>query len=313
MRHHHDELGFPSSKTLRARVAVGAALALVLASLLACSGAAGTAAAVAKGGDTAAVAVNSRDDSFVFKLKFTIRQVSGDVVDNKNAAIAYSKCSACQTVAISIQTLLVSGSPTAIIPVNEASSLNESCNQCDTAALAYQFVVGVGTKLKFTAEGRKQIADIRRQLRLLRNSGLTGPEIAAKVNALMTEYEGILATSLTPAGQPAAGHASHGPSATRTQPAAGPASTTPTSTAPADTTTTPATTATTPTRPSGTKPVPATTTTPTATASSPATHVDPAPADTAPTSLATPADSTGTHTGTSEPTTTTSTTSTLTP
>ena len=80
----------------------GAAAALV-ATAIALPAGAGAAVALADGGNTSAVAINTTDGSSVFKLAFAIKQVSGSVVDNQDAAVAYSSCDACQTVAISIQ------------------------------------------------------------------------------------------------------------------------------------------------------------------------------------------------------------------
>ena len=44
------------------------------------------------GGDNAAVAINTRDGSSLFRLAFKIRRVAGDIVDNQNAAVAYARC-----------------------------------------------------------------------------------------------------------------------------------------------------------------------------------------------------------------------------
>lgn len=246
------------------------AAAVLAAAAIALPAGAGAAIAVADGGNTSAVAINTTDGSSVFKLAFAIRQVTGSVVDNQNAAVAYSDCSACQTVAISIQVLLISSDPTTFTPVNEAIAINQNCTSCDTLAAAYQFAVGIGTKLKFTAEGRQQIADIRNQLERLRNSGLTGPEIASQVGALMNQLSNVLKTELIGVNEPAAGPGASGP-ATAT-----PSGTSPTTSSPADATT-PTSTAT-PTTPTGagagpatTPTAPSTTTTPTSTTTTPTT------------------------------------------
>jgi putative peptide zinc metalloprotease protein len=233
---------------IRSRVSSRSARLLVVASLIALPGGAGAAVAAAASGDSLAVAVNTKDGSSVFKLTFAINKVAGSSVTNQNAAIAYSSCTACQTVAISIQILLISGSPTTFTPTNVAIAINQNCNLCDTLAAAYQFAVGVDTKLKFTAEGRRQIADIRHQLEMLRNSGLTGPQINAKLNTLMTQLGTVLQTQLVGTNEPASGDASGGNSG---------------STAPTDTTSTPTNTTSTPTDTTSTSTDTSTTTTPT--------------------------------------------------
>jgi putative peptide zinc metalloprotease protein len=234
-------------------------MGLLIAAALAVPAGTGAAIALAdNGGNTSAVAINTKDGSSVFRLMFQIRQVSGSVVDNQNAAVAYSSCTSCQTVAISIQVLLISSDPTVFTPTNEAIAINQTCDMCDTLAAAYQFAVGLDTQLKFTADGRQQIADIRHQLEMLRNSGLTGPEIDAQVNTLMTQLANVLQTQLIAVNQPAGQGASTSSGADTTP--SGSTSSTPTTTSG----TTPTSTSTTPTG-TGTSPATTTTTTPTTT------------------------------------------------
>lgn len=268
-----------SSRFIRTshRLALRSARLLVLAALIVLCAGAGAGAAVAAGGDNSAVAVNTKDGSSVFKLAFAIDQVASSSVTNQNAAVAYASCNSCQTVAISIQILLISGSPTTFTPTNVAVAVNQNCTLCDTLAVAYQFTVGYNTQLKFTNIGRQQIADIRQQLQALGNSGLTGSQIDAKVNALMTQLGSVLQTQLVPVNGPASAQNPRGspPSATTstgTTSTPTTTSTTPTSTAPTTTsvptttttTTTPTSTSTT-TSPTTTTTTAPTTTTPTAT------------------------------------------------
>jgi putative peptide zinc metalloprotease protein len=153
--------------------------------------------AYAGGGDNVAVAVNTKDGFDVFKLAFQVRRATGDVVDNTNAAVAYASCTDCQTIALAIQVVLVSGTDASTVsPENLAIALNENCTLCDTLASAYQFVVTVDGKLGLTGEGRRRLAEIRVALLGLRGSGLTSTEIQAKVDALMDELADILSTEL---------------------------------------------------------------------------------------------------------------------
>jgi putative peptide zinc metalloprotease protein len=175
--------------------------ALVLAIAALAGATAGPAGAEGNGpapGDTSAVAINTKDNSLVFALAFSIRQIMGSTVDNRNTAVAYASCTACQTVAISIQILLVASNPTVFVPQNIAVAINENCTLCDTLASAYQFAVGIGTRLRFTGAGRRSLAAIRRELEALRHSGLTGPEIQARLDALMARLSEVLRTQLVP-------------------------------------------------------------------------------------------------------------------
>jgi putative peptide zinc metalloprotease protein len=173
----------------------------------------------AAGGDTTAIAINTKDGFTVFRLAFNIRRATQDVVDNGNAAVAYASCTDCQTIALAIQVVLISGYDSSVVaPENLAIAINESCSLCDTLASAYQFVLTAEGNLHFTAEGNQALAEIRKALRDLRDSGLTGPEIQAKVDALMEQLAEVLSTELVPAGQ----------SGTDASPTAEPSSETPT-------------------------------------------------------------------------------------
>lgn len=172
----------------------------VLGLLVAFGIALGATAAPASAQDDSAVAVNTKDGSTLFKFAFSVRQIMGDVVDQTNTAIAYANCNECTTVAISVQILLVSGSPDQVTPTNLAVALNENCTECQTLASAYQFVFGTGEELRFTAEGRKQIADIRKRFKELRKSGLTTDEIKAQADALAQELRKVLVSEVTTRG-----------------------------------------------------------------------------------------------------------------
>jgi putative peptide zinc metalloprotease protein len=173
-----------------------------LASILAATAVAvGPAATAAHAQDSAAVAVNTRDDSTVFRLIFDIRRVMGDVVDETNAAVAYASCENCQTVAIAIQALLVYSDPSVVTPTNLALAVNYDCTLCDTLASAYQFVFGTSGPVRFTPEGSRQIADIRQQLEALRTSDLSIDEIQTQTDALAEQLRQVLATEVVPVGQ----------------------------------------------------------------------------------------------------------------
>jgi putative peptide zinc metalloprotease protein len=179
------------------RLAVAAILAVALLA------AAAPASALAQ--DNSAVAVNTKDGSSLFKLAFSIKQVGGEVVDQSNAAVAYSNCTECQTVAIAIQVLIVTAeNPDVVTPTNLAIAVNENCDTCTTMALAYQFVVG-GAGLELTAKGRQELARIRHELLLLGKQGLSAAEIRDRTQALVDQLKQVLATELKPKPEPGSG------------------------------------------------------------------------------------------------------------
>ena len=149
--------------------------------------------------DNAAIAINTRDGSSLFRLAFSIRRVAGDVVDHQNVALAWGKCQSCRTTAIAIQIVLVEGSPSTVTPVNLAVAVNENCNLCQTFATAYQFVVGTNGPVEFTKDGRRELAQVYRELRRLRNQDLAPAELDARVKALMERVRRVLDEELVPA------------------------------------------------------------------------------------------------------------------
>jgi putative peptide zinc metalloprotease protein len=212
-------------------------LPILVAALFAFAPGAGS--AVAGGGDNTAVAINTRDGASVFKLAFSIKHVMSDVVDSTNAAVAFSSCTDCQSVAIAIEIVLIESDASTITPTNLAFAYNLACTLCVSVAEAYQFVLTTGGNVHFTAEGNQQLAEIRRQLEQLRNADLTIAELQAKLDAIAKQLATVLSTQLVPAGNSG--------SAQQQQPAQ-PARTEPTTTAaPTTTTEPPATTETTPT------------------------------------------------------------------
>ncbi len=152
------------------------------------------------GGDNAAVAINTKDGSSLFRFAFKIRRVAGDVVDQQNVAFAYASCTSCETTAIAIQIVLAIGDPETVTPTNLSVAINEECSLCETFASAYQFVIGTGGPVRFTAEGNKAIAEIRRAIRELADPALTPADRDAQLDALMDRLAEVLRTELVPAG-----------------------------------------------------------------------------------------------------------------
>jgi putative peptide zinc metalloprotease protein len=206
-----------------------------------------------KPGDNVAIAQNTTDGSSLFELAFDIRRVAGDVVDQTNAAVAYSSCTDCRTTAIAIQILLVEGSPSTYTPQNVAVAVNENCSSCQTFAAAYQFVVQTNGPVRFTHQGWRQLWEIRKAVKALEGQNLTPAELDAQLKELMGRLQTVLQTQLVPVDQQGDEEHDRGPPDRR--------GTTETASTPT-TTSTPATT-TAPTTTAGTTTAPATTTAPT--------------------------------------------------
>jgi len=153
------------------------------------------------GTDNVAVASNTKDGRTVIAISIKIVKTDGAIVDPTNAAVAVASCSDCQTVAIALEGVLVTGSPTTFDPTNIALALNSDCNNCQTLATAYQDVVQNDTKVRITGAGRQQIADIRKDLESLRNSGLDIFAIQQRVNDAAGRFLAVLQNEVVPTGK----------------------------------------------------------------------------------------------------------------
>jgi len=210
---------------------------LVLGSMVAATfWVAAPASAQSSGNNNTAVAQNTKDDSSVFKFAFKVSHAAGSTVDPSNAAVAASSCTDCQTVAVAIQVVLVSGTTDTYTPTNVAIAYNQDCTDCVTLADAFQFVFGTGPRpAHLTAEGHKQLAQIRQEYEQLKHSGLPPDQLQARISELAQQVFDVFQNDLVPAGPPSQ---SSSDTATTTT------AVTPTSTATTDTTT-PSTTPTT--------------------------------------------------------------------
>ena len=148
------------------------------------------------GGDTAVVALNTRDDANIFRFAFMVKRTMQDVVDNDNAAVAVASCTECQTVAASFQIVLILSDPSIVTTDNLALAMNIDCSFCATLASAYQFVMTTGGQVRFTDEGNRELAAIRQALQALRRSDLSIAEIQAKLDELKARVANVLATQL---------------------------------------------------------------------------------------------------------------------
>ena len=158
----------------------------------------GTAAA----GDNAAIAVNTKDGTTVFKVAFAIRHVMQNVVDDTNRAVAYASCTDCAAVAIAFEIVLIEGDPDVVTPTNIAIAINENCELCVAVAEAYQFVLGTGGgPVHFDAEGNRILSEIRRELHSLRKEDMTIEQLQARLDNIAARIGDVLANHLVSSGK----------------------------------------------------------------------------------------------------------------
>jgi putative peptide zinc metalloprotease protein len=167
------------------------------------------------GGDNTAIAVNTKDGSSLFRFAFRITMANGQVTDAGNAAVAYASCTDCQTVAIAIEFVIVEGSPDTFTPTNLAIAENVSCTLCETMASAYQYVIQTSGPVRLTDEGRRQLQQLELELRRLDVTGLTVQQIQAIVDDVTKQMTQIMTTQLVPVGpDPTAAAATEGTTST---------------------------------------------------------------------------------------------------
>jgi putative peptide zinc metalloprotease protein len=145
-----------------------------------------------------AVSVNTTDNTSVFHLAFTIVRSSGPAVSVSNVALAFTSCTNCRSVAIAIQVDLVWPVPTQLTAANMAVAVTSGCTTCDAVAAAFQYVIASGQPMRLSKTGRREVAQIERQLRALRWSGLSGADLMASVNNLAAQLGNVLSTQLVP-------------------------------------------------------------------------------------------------------------------
>jgi putative peptide zinc metalloprotease protein len=160
-------------------------------------------ATAAAQGDTSAVAINTKDGSSIFRLALNVRRAMQDVVDTSNAAVAYASCVECQTVAVSIQLVLVMSDPDVVSPTNIALAINEECSSCNTLASAYQYVLTTGGPVHFDADGNRELASIRQDFRDLvkRSEDMDLADIQADADGLVERLYAVVDGHLVSAGR----------------------------------------------------------------------------------------------------------------
>jgi putative peptide zinc metalloprotease protein len=176
-------------------------LTILLAALLGVGLAAAT-PAPALAGDNAAIAVNTKDGTTVFKVAFAIRHVMQDVVDETNGAVAYASCTDCTAVAIAFEIVLIESDASVVTPTNIAIAFNENCEMCVAVAEAYQFVLGTGGAVHFDSEGNRILSEIRRELHSLRKEDLTLDQLQARLDSMAARIRDVLQNHLVPSGPP---------------------------------------------------------------------------------------------------------------
>jgi putative peptide zinc metalloprotease protein len=154
--------------------------------------------------DNAAVAINTKDGTSIFRVAFKIARVNKEVVDNSNAAAAWASCTDCEAIAAAFQIVLIFSDPDVVTPSNIALAVNWECTACVAFASAYQWVLTTEGPVHFTPEGNRLLAQVRQRLHdLAKMEELTLEQLIAELEALAEIIRTVLANEMVSAGAPA--------------------------------------------------------------------------------------------------------------
>ncbi|GAC1599299.1 MAG: hypothetical protein NVS3B21_25700 [Acidimicrobiales bacterium] len=157
---------------------------------------------VPSGPSNNAIAVNTKNGSNLFKLAFSIRQISSGPVVPDNTAIAFASCTSCQTVAIAIQLVFVTAPSNYVAPTNAAVAVNYLCNLCQTFAAAVQYVVNVPGPVHFNDAGRELLKTIEDELRDLKKDPPPIAQIQTALAQVKLQIDQLIRTGLVTGGDP---------------------------------------------------------------------------------------------------------------
>lgn len=158
---------------------------------------------VGEGGENVAVAINAKDGTTLFETAFLVTYAASGVVDQENAAIAYSNCELCRTFAAAIQVVLVPEDRARdITPTNTSIAVNEECPGCETVSFATQIILGVSGPVRLTEEGNEMMDEIWEDLEELSDEAedLSVEEITERYDDIVARLENILENGLDPVG-----------------------------------------------------------------------------------------------------------------
>ena len=135
-------------------------LLLALVTALALAGSAG-----AGGANHVVIAQNTTDGATVVNAGTEVVPVATDDVTSSNIAAAVNAgCTGCHSTAVSVQILIVKGSPSTFSPANFAGAANGGCDGCGAFAFARQYWIQVDQTTNLSPAAHQQIAQLRGEI-----------------------------------------------------------------------------------------------------------------------------------------------------
>jgi putative peptide zinc metalloprotease protein len=139
-----------------------------------------------------AMAVNTTDGSSLYDVAFALVWADGTDAQQRNEAYAFASCTACRTVAVGFQVVLIVGQANVVVPENIAAAVNYECVLCVTYALAKQLVLTLPGALSPAAMA--DLNDVWAQLLAFgeRIEGVPLSQIQTELNKFADEIKAIV-------------------------------------------------------------------------------------------------------------------------
>lgn len=153
----------------------------------------------AAGHQNLVIVENSVDGTWKARAGTAVDITAAPTIGNANIALATSSCpGGCDTVAIAVQAVFATASPSVVTPQNVAVATNAGCTGCATMALAHQYFTMVAGPVVLSPRGRDALRAARSEVAALAASGLPLLELAAAVDAVVEQLWRTLDAELAP-------------------------------------------------------------------------------------------------------------------
>jgi hypothetical protein len=144
------------------------------------------------GGKNVVIVINETDERTAGRAGVLVGHASGPSAVPENLANARASCTDCRTVAVALQTVLITSYPDYASPRNAAVAVNANCTRCQTLAYAWQYVVSTGGPVRITPEGETAVAGVRARAASLAGSDLPFNELVAELDTLAAEFRIVM-------------------------------------------------------------------------------------------------------------------------
>lgn len=144
------------------------------------------------GGKNVVIVINETDERTAGRAGVLVGHASGPSAVPENLATARASCTDCRTVAVALQTVLITSYPDIASPRNAAVAVNANCTRCQTLAYAWQYVFSTGGPVRITPEGEQAVADMRGRAASLARSDLPFPELVEELDTLAAEFRTVM-------------------------------------------------------------------------------------------------------------------------